>query len=117
VKEYVEVQGRRGVVKFKQGTVVFSGERHDAVARILELGADPKRLAFQVSPEGTNGIADAPDWGIARSKHGIARAGANGFAEAGSFGTALVNDLGYARAGDFGLASVYERGKAIAGFA
>jgi hypothetical protein len=120
VHEYIHVKGetKSGHVKFKYGTVVFAGDLPDAIDRLVQLGADPERLALQLhrgypfveAPAGGYAVADKHG-GVARTRNGV-------WAGAPSFSVAIADSyLGTASVGDYGVAWASYRGQAVAGFA
>ena len=105
-----------GKVKFPKGEVVFCGDREDAIADIIQRGADPSKVCYNRVHAGHYGTATAGPGGTATAgDHSTATAGHHSTATAGHYGTATAGDFGTATAGECGTATAGYRGTATAG--
>lgn len=79
--------GRIAAIEFKQGQIIFCGDRLKALERLIELGADKNELAIRYLTGNDHRLADAGDYGVATAAK-FARAGAYGLAIGGSLAIA-----------------------------
>jgi hypothetical protein len=70
-------------VKVPRGDVVYCGERGGAIARLLELGADPALIVCGTATAGWSGTATA-------GARGTATAGDSGTAQSGTLGVVML---------------------------
>jgi hypothetical protein len=107
-----------GAVKFREGTVLYNGNRRGALEALLLCGADPAAMTIRLVTPGLNGIAEAGPGGVAISGYaGLARAGDGGEAFAGREGLAVAGSNGTASVDDeFGIAFSGPRGTAVVGY-
>jgi hypothetical protein len=103
VSEWIDLGGK---VKFPRANVVFAGDRADAAAEIVRLGAKGAVIGYTANAgykgtatAGYKGTANAGDWGTAN-------AGDWGTATAGHRGTATAGNEGTATAGDWGIIQI-----------
>jgi len=91
VDEWVDLGGK---VKFPRADVVFVGQRNEAAAEIVRLGATGAVIGYNATA-GERGTATAGDYGTATAGYGgTATAGYGGTATAGDYGTATAGDRG-----------------------
>ena len=87
-----------GKVKFPEGEVVFCGNREDAIADIIQRGADPSKVCYNRVHAGDGKAATAGYGGTATAGiYGTATAGYGGTATAGIYGTATAGKGGEIR--------------------
>jgi len=112
VDEWVDLGGK---VKFPRADVVFVGQRNEAAAEIVRLGATGAVIGYNATA-GDYGTATAGYGGTATAGYGgTATAGEGGTATAGDYGTATAGNRGTATAGYGGTATAGNRGTATAG--
>lgn len=106
-------------VKFRSGTVIYSGDRRGALETLLQCGADRSQMSVKLALPGENGVADVGPYGVAIGGQGGMARGAERshvFVDQGYGGVAVAGRYGHASARcDHGIAVVGAHGEAYAG--
>jgi hypothetical protein len=104
-----------GPVRFARGEVLYIGLLSDTLARLVGMGINPADVFSQIANGNDGEIVRVPDYGVARAgMEGWAIAGSYGDAAAGRSGLSLVKSNGIARCGNEGIAIVQGDGTAYA---
>src|SRR5262245_13574665 len=90
-----------GAVKFRAGTVIYSGDPRGALETLMQYGADPRAMSVKLAMPGEIGVADA-------GPYGVAVGGRSGLSRGAEHSRALV-ERGFG-----GVAVVAAHGQAIA---